>query len=572
MNKKFLSVLLILVLALSMALPVFGAPAEVVIQILHTNDQHGRVLEGKYDGMGFAKLKTQIDVLKAENPNTLVLDAGDTVHGQTIATLDKGESVIRFMNLMGYDFMTMGNHDFNYGYERGMELAKMADFKVLAANVYKEDKRLFEAYGIKEVGGVKVGVFGLATPETLYKTHPDNVKGLTFKDPVAEAKEMVSELKGKVDVIICLAHIGLDEESAVTSKMIAEKNPEIDVIIDGHSHTELPEGLMVNGVLIASAKEYNKNLGIVNITLKEGKVSAKTAKLFTKEMAKDLKEDEGLKKAIDEVKAAQAKILEKVVGKAPWNLNGERAIVRTGESDLGSLIADAMLYESKADVSFTNGGGIRSSIAKGEITKGDVITVLPFGNYIVTKEMKGKDLLAALAFGVDSYPEEAGKFPHVGNICFQFDPMKEKGKQIEEVMIKGEKLDLEKTYVVATNDFIAAGGDGYTMFKGLPVKGEFAALDEALIQYLGSFELKDDKNLLNRVTVKEVKEEPKKEEPKKEEPKKQVKETQYQVKLGDVLWKIAKKFGMTWEALAEYNQLKNPHFILEGQILKIPLK
>lgn len=543
-----------------------GAPTfatdEVTIQILHTNDQHARVLEGAYDGMGFAKLKTEIDLLKKENPNTLLLDAGDIFHGQTIATLNRGESIVNFMNLMGYDYMTLGNHDFNYGYERTLELEKMAEFDIVCANVYKDGKRIFTPYEITEVNGVKIAIFGLATPETLYKTHPDNVKGLEFRDPVQEAKDMAKELKEKADVLICLAHIGLDEGSLVRSDMIAEAAPEIDLIVDGHSHTELPEGKLVNGVLIASAKEYNKDLGIVTLTVKDGEVTSKTAKLFTKEQATDLAEDETIKEAIAKVQQEQSKILETVVSNTPWELKGERGDVRTKETNLGSLIADAMLSVTKADASLTNGGGIRASIAQGDITKGNIITVLPFGNYIITKEVKGEAILAALEHGVDSYPNPEGKFPHVGNLSFDLDPTKEAGNRVSNVKLGNMPLDLQKTYTLATNDYLAAGGDGYEMFKDAKLTGEYPALDEALITYLNEYKFENEKALYGRVNVVEAKEDvvltPSTEN--------------YKVKLGDVLWKIAKQFHLTWQELAEFNHLKNPNLILEGQTLLIPVK
>jgi len=558
MFKKFVSILLLVAMLFGLGMPVFAAEDMVTIQILHTNDQHSRVLEGKYDGMGFTKVKAQMNLLKAENPNTLILDAGDSFHGQTIATLVEGESIVKFMNNMGYDVMTPGNHDFNYGQDRLKELESMANFDLISANIYKEDgTRLFTPYVIKEVAGIKVAIFGLGTPETLYKTHPDNVKGLTFKKPAEEAKEMVLELKDKADVIVCLAHVGLDEASVDRSDMIAEAAPEIDVIIDGHSHTELPEGKVVNGVLIASAKEYNKDLGIVELTIENKKITAKTARLFSKEDAETIEEDADLKALIEEVQSEQSKILDTVVSETPWILDGERGDVRTKETNLGSLVADAMLFVTGADASFTNGGGIRASVPVGKITKGDVITVLPFGNYIITKEMTGETLKKALEHGISDYPNAEGKFPHVGNICFSFNPNGEELNKVSNIMIGKEALDLNKVYTIATNDFLAAGGDGYDVLGEAPIKGEFPALDEALISYLNEYKFENQDNLLGRVKVLEAKDE--------------LTIKTYKVKLGDRLWKIGKTFGIQWEKIAEFNKLMNPNLIFEGQVLNIPV-
>lgn len=433
-----------------------------------------------------------------------------------------------------------------------MELAEQASFPVLGANVKKADgSTLLENYTIKEFDGVKVGIFGISSPETVYKTHPDNVKGLTFDDPVMTAKAMVKELEGKADVIIALTHIGLDDETIVKSSDIANAVPEIDVIIDGHSHSDLSEGLMVNGVLIAQTGEYTKNVGIVNLTVKDGKVTSKTASHYTKDDAAEKESDPAITALIGQIKEGQDVITSVVLSSTKTKLDGEREQVRAGETNLGNLVADAMINESGADVAITNGGGIRASIPVGQITKGDVITVLPFGNYIVTKEVKGSDIKAAIENGIDSYPGAKGAFPHVAGFKYSFDSNLPAGARVTSLTINGKAMDMNKTYVLATNNFMAAGGDGYKMFADYSIVGEFSALDEALIDYLN---VVDTANLpaLTRVTVADAKAQ------------------NYTVKSGDVLWKIAEKYNTTWESLAETNVLENPNFILPGQVLTVP--
>lgn len=550
MNKKILS--LVLVLAVVFSFGSFAAETSTDITLVHINDTHAKVFEGKYDGMGISKVAEKVEALKAENPNTLLLDAGDSFHGTTFATLEEGASIVKVMNAMNVDVMTAGNHDFNYGQDRLVELSKMANFPILAANVTKEDgTNLVDSYIIKEIDGVKIGIFGIASPETTYKTHPDNVKGLTFADPVESSKAMVAELKGKADVIVALAHVGLDEETLVKSTDIAKALPEIDVIIDGHSHTDLEEGMMVNGVLIVSSGEYTKNVGIVDLTIMDGKVTSKSAKLFTKAEAADMEGSAKVTALMDEIKADQEKITSVVLSSTKTILDGERGQVRAGETNLGNLIADAMINESDADVAITNGGGIRASIPVGKITKGDVITVLPFGNYIITKEVKGADIKAAIENGVDSYPGTKGAFPHVAGFKYTFDANLPAGERVTSITKNGKALDMNKTYVLATNNFMAAGGDGYKMFADYPIKGEFSALDEALIDYMN---VVDTAKLpaLSRVTTIELKVE------------------EYTVKTGDLLWKIAKMYNTTWEKLAEDNTIDNPHMIMPGQVLVVP--
>lgn len=566
----------------------------VKITIVHTNDTHARVEAGDYAGMGFAKIATKIKEIRENNPNVLVLDAGDTFHGQTIATLVEGESIVKVMNAIGYDAMAPGNHDFNYGQERLIELSNITEFPILAANIVKEDgETLLNPYTIKEIGGLKVGIFGLTTPDTTFMTHPKNVEGLTFNDPVAAAKETVTELKDKTDIIVALTHVGMDESASITSVKIAEEVEGIDLIIDGHSHTTLPEGKMVGDTLIAQTGEYDKNLGLVNLVYEDGKLKSKDASLLTKEEAAELTEDKEVTTVISEIKAENEKVTSVVVANTEIKLDGEREQVRTGETNLGNLIATAMLKATEADIAFTNGGGIRASIEPGEITKGDIITVLPFGNYVVVKEIKGSDILAALEHGIDTYPETKGAFPHVAGMTFKFDPAKEAGSRLIEVKVADEVLDPNKTYKLATNDFLAAGGDDYEMFADDKLLGEYPALDEVLIAHIQEYGVVDAKvdGRVNAYVAEEkteaepeakpeaeakpepeVKPEPEaKPEPKaKPEVTPENKGNTYVVEDGDVLWKIAKKFGLTWQKLAEYNELKNPNLILPGQKILIP--
>lgn len=569
MREKFkrMNVFLSIILFVSLLLPIQVTKAEesptdvTTITILHTNDVHARVEEGKYDGMGFAKISTLVSQYEEKNPNTLLLDAGDIFHGKTIATLVEGESIAEIMNLIGYDAMVAGNHDFNYGYERLLELDEIANFPILGANIRKEDDtQLLSPYTIIEVDGIEVGIFGLASPETTYKTHPKNVEGLTFTDPVKEAETIVSELEGKTDVIIALSHLGMDESSEYTSIRVAEEVEGIDLIVDGHSHTTLEEGKLVGDTLIVSAGEYGKNLGVVDLTFENGNLVNKTASLVTKAEAENVEEDPKVLDFVNSIKEEQNVILSEVIGTTSVNLDGERSLVRTGETNLGNLITDSMLDVTGADVAITNGGGIRASIDTGEITKGEVIEVLPFSNYIVTKTVKGSDIKAALEHGVSAYPESNGAFPQVAGMTFSIDSAKPVGERVTSLLVQGQPIDLNKDYVLATNDFMAAGGDNYTMFADDPITNEYPALDEALISYIKNKETVSPK-AEGRITVVEQK----------PETESKPTTTEYIVKSGDVLWKIAKKYNTTWQYLQELNGLVNPNLIFPGQKIIVPV-
>lgn len=461
---------------------------DIEITLFHTNDSHGRVKADK-DTIGI----DVISQIKKNTANSLLLDAGDTLHGLPFATLKKGEDIVNLMKLAGYDAMTPGNHDFNYGYERLVELAEIAKegengFPILSANTIKGNDTLMVPNTIKEVDGVKIGIFGLTTQETAYKTNPNNVIGITFRDPIETAKEQVKELKEKgADIIIALAHIGLDESSQVVSTMIADSVDGIDVIIDGHSHSNLKDGLTTkNGTLIVSTGEYEKNLGKVAITLDSNSksVNNKKASLITKVETLDIVADDVVSNKIKEIDAEQSEFLSKVVGNSKVHLEGARELSRTQETNLGNLITDAMIYETGAEIAITNGGGIRDSINIGEITKGEIVKVLPFGNYIVTKALKGAQIKEILEHGVKAYPSTAGHFPQISGLNFVFDESREAGSRIVGITINGKPIEMDRVYVVATNDFMAVGGDEYPNFSKVPTLNEYKSLEEALESYI----------------------------------------------------------------------------------------
>jgi len=484
--KKLSITLLTLILVMTLSFTILAE--EVNLRIYHVNDVHSRVEEDDWAGsMGYAKMATLIKEARREMDNVMFLDAGDSFHGQTIANINEGEAISNILDLMNVDALTLGNHDFNYGQARLAELAEMSNFPFLAANVKKEDGEdipYIHDYMIKEYDGIKVGVFGLATPETAYKTHPKNVEGLVFENPITTAEAVVNELRPQVDVVIALTHLGLSEGSEYTGKMVAENVSGIDLIIDGHSHHVLNEGMMVNDTMIVMAGEYSKYLGYVDMTIDDGSVSNINANLISREETADVKEDYIISKVVDRINRANETITSQVVGETNVVLNGERGNVRTGETNLGDLITDAMRVKLDTDAAITNGGGIRASIDKGEITQGEIITVLPFGNTSMAIELSGADLKAALEHGVSEYPATEGLFPQVSGIKFTFDGEAEPGNRVQKVWVGGEALDPNKMYTVATNDFMKAGGDGYSMFTDAPIVKEAGGLEEVLMEYI----------------------------------------------------------------------------------------
>ena len=551
MSKRILRTTFILLLLVFVSVNVMAADMEVTI--LHTNDTHGRIEEGKYAGMGFAKLASIIDEYRHKKDNVLLLDAGDTFHGQTIVNLVRGENVVNIMNQMGYDAMTVGNHDFNYGQERLKELNEISQFPLLGANL---DPKLVDNYLIRDIKGFKVGIFGLTTPETAYKTHPKNVEGLTFVDPVVTARDMVKTLKDKnADMVIALSHLGISEESKHSSKKVAESVDGIDLIVDGHSHNVIEKGMLVNSTLIVQAGEYDKNLGIVEITIENDQLENMRAELYTKEKAADITPDQKILELIAGAKEKNEKITSEVIGKSEVELNGERASVRTRETNLGNLVTDAMMAAVDADVAITNGGGIRASIDKGEITKGEVITVLPFGNTTIVKNIKGSELFEAVEHGISKYPAHEGLFPQVSGMSFIFAKDRPAGERVLEIWINDKPLDHDKIYKVATNDFMAAGGDGYTMFIDAKIYQEAGGLEEVVMQYINNRNSVSPE-IEGRIIPVEVKGD----------------DYYYKVKQGDTLKEIANMFKVDLSTLVEINEIENANMIYSDQELVIPVE
>ncbi|SIQ47647.1 5'-nucleotidase [Alkalispirochaeta americana] len=481
-----------LVLATAFSLAMCGTapeprePASGSFTILHTNDMHGRIEEGRFDGMGTDRLAALIEAQRQEKGAVLLLDAGDTVHGLPITNIERGASMVEVMNLIGYDAMVAGNHEFNYGQDRLLELAELAEFPILAANVTVEadGSSLLPEYVIKESGGVTVAIFGLATPETLWKSHPGGTQGLAFGHPIEASQRMVDHLQGRADVIVALAHLGF--EGDYDSRLVAEAVPGIDIIVDGHSHTLLPEGYRVGNTLIVQTEEYNKNLGVVDIVVEDGVVVSATASLITKEEAQNVEPHPGVVALIETIKERQGDILNEIVGETAVFLDGERESVRVRETAFANLVIDSMRDVADSDLAFSNGGGIRASIPVGEITRGQTIQVMPFGNQVVSVELTGAQVLEVIEIGVAAYPEAAGAFMHWSGLTFSYDPSRPAGERVDpaDVRVNGNSLDLAATYSVATNDFLHAGGDGLDMLPELDYS-TFGSMDEVFANYIG---------------------------------------------------------------------------------------
>lgn len=521
--RKFLSVLLAMTMVLSLTVTGFAIEdtattrePEVMTEeatmagktvILHTNDVHGAVEGYAY----IAQLKADYEAKGAE---VILVDAGDFSQGTTYVSSTKGADAVTMMNAAGYDIVTLGNHEFDYGYAQLKENMSKAKFKVVCADVFNEDGTpIFDAsYTYTTKSGVKVGFFGMETPETQTKANPALIKGLTFATGDAFTKaaaDQVAALKD-ADVVICLAHLGVDAESAPyrsTDLYAAVKG--IDFIVDGHSHTVMTKG--EKGEPIQSTGTAFKNIGVIVIDDASKKIESNSLYEIKEDTAKDATVAAAAKVIVDRVnneygvKFATSKV-ELNGAKAP---NGNRDV----ETNNGDLITDAMRWKVLQNkdgltvnedhvVAITNGGGIRAAIAKGDVTKKDINTVLPFGNTVAVVYVTGEQLLEALEASTFSTPTAVGGFPQVSGINFTIHTGKAYDKNdatypestyygpktINRVVINsvnGKEFKANEVYAVVTNNFCAAGGDTYYAFKAASAQFDTGIpLDEAVMEYV----------------------------------------------------------------------------------------
>lgn len=527
-TKKLLSLLLVLCLVLSLSCTAFAAgeakPLDGKTVILHSNDVHGAI--DLYAAM--ASLKADYEAQGAE---VILADAGDYSQGTVYVSVNKGADAVTMMNATGYDVATIGNHEFDYGYAQLAENMKAAKFKVLCADVLGADgKTIFDANTIIEKGGVKIGFFGLETPEAQTKANPKLIQGLKFlagkdgKELYACAAAQVAALKEQgADIVVCLAHLGVDESSEPYTSYDLSKNVKgIDFIIDGHSHTVMTAG--PNKEAIQSTGTAFANIGVITIDNATKKIVGNELKaIWHTEKNADGKSVTVVDyKTRDEKVAAAAKAIIDPIDKAygekfavsKVELNGAKAPNgnRDSETNLGDLITDAMLWKIRSDatikvpvenvVAITNGGGIRATVKAGDVTKKDINTVLPFGNTLSVVYVTGAELLEALEASTYCTPESLGGFPQAAGVTFTVktyekydknpDPYPKSTyygpKSIQRVTIdnvNGKKFDLTATYAVVTNNFVAGGGDTYYAFAaatdqfdtGLP-------LDEVVMEYI----------------------------------------------------------------------------------------
>ena len=501
-----------------------AANADFSLNILHINDLHSRIESiNKYDSTcnakgeeegkcfgGIARVKTMIDqrrdALKAEGKNFLTIDAGDQFQGSLFYSTYKGAAAVEFMNGIGFDVMAVGNHEFDDGPKGLADFLAKAEFPVISGNIDVSSEPLLKGkvkgYIIKEVGGEKIGLVSTLAEDTAETSSPGDK--VIFMSSEEYLKQAVQELTEQgVNKIIAVTHEGLAKDMDLASKVSG-----VDLIVGGHSHTLLsntnkraaaPYPVMVKNpdgkeVPIVQAYAYSKFVGDIEVTF-DDKGEVISAKGDTILLDKDVKPDEGFAKRVAELAQPIEELKVKVIGSTTDIIDGSRENCRQMECAMGNLVAGAMLDRVKdqgVSIAIQNGGGLRASIDAGEVTMGEVLTVLPFQNTVATFQLKGADVVAALENGVSQVEEVKGRFPQVAGVKFAWTRAKPAGERVTSVEVmkdgKWAPIDMEATYGVVSNNYMRSGGDGYKVFKtnGMNAYDYGPGLEQVVADYLSN--------------------------------------------------------------------------------------
>ncbi|MGF1714721.1 bifunctional UDP-sugar hydrolase/5'-nucleotidase UshA [Photobacterium chitinilyticum] len=472
---------------------------EYNLTILHTNDNHGNFWQNKYGERGMAARATLIKQIRSEvegdGGSVLLLSGGDINTGVPESDLQDAEPDFIGMNMLGYDAMAVGNHEFDNPLDVLAKQEGWAEFPFLAANIYKDGERMFDAYKVFDKQGIKIAVIGLTTEDTAKIGNPEYVGAVEFKDPKEEAKKVIAELKSKYnpDVIIAATHMGHYQDGQHGSNAAGDvklarylNEGDLDMIVGGHSQEPVcMEGAneyasfkagdtckpdVQNGTTIVQAHEWGKYVGRADYTFKNGEFTLKSYDLIPVNLKKKIKVD-GKKVRVfiqDEISQDETvfntlkpfqdkgqKALSVKIGSSNGDLIGERKIVRNNQTNLGRLIATAHMERAKADFGVMNSGGVRASIAGGDITYKDVLTVQPFGNIVTYVDMTGTEIQDYLDV-VGTKTKDSGAYAQFAGLT-----MTVNGDTVSDVKISGKALNEKETYRFTIPSFNAAGGDGY---------------------------------------------------------------------------------------------------------------
>ncbi|ACZ18677.1 5'-Nucleotidase domain protein [Thermanaerovibrio acidaminovorans DSM 6589] len=486
MRRRFLRPVWGVAVLLLLLLGVMAEASQLTI--LHVNDTHGHawpfdVSDGPSVG-GFAPLSTLVDRIRREveskGGHVILLHAGDFNTGVPESDQSDAMPDIVAMNMIRFDAATLGNHEFDKPREVLKRQLDFARFPVVNANLV--DSMGFnplKPYVVKDFGDVSVAIYGLLTPETA-QLEPVHLKGWTLEDPVGVSRRLVPRLKNRARVVIALTHLGWSDDPSLpgTSRALAEARiPGLDVIVDGHSHTLFKEAPTIGHTTVVQAGDWGRYLGRLDLTIEDGRITRRSWRAIPVNLKRavgpgggkrvfeflegEIPSDPKVEAALDYFKRVGRERLDAVVGRTRVLLDGERERVRSMDTNLTNLVADAMRWKVGADVALLNGGAVRASISPGDVTYRDVLTVLPFGSTLYVVELTGEQLKRVLDFAV-TVPAGKGGWPHFSNLT-----LRRGASGAQDVRVGGKPLDMGARYRLVTFNYLALGGDGYQVLKEL---------------------------------------------------------------------------------------------------------
>jgi len=562
-KKKLFSLLLVLAIMIAMVPAASAAESVRTVDVITFNDFHGNVAEdvnswGK--NLGMSKFVSKVNSMKAENPDSFVVSGGDNYQGTAMSNLTYGEPVSEMFKALDVKVSAIGNHEFDWGTDRIQKWAEDGEFDYLASNIYDTETNQpvtwAKPYAIVEKGGIKIGLIGLAHPDTVTLTNVENVTGLEFRDPIVAAQEWIDFLKagnapeGTPDVIIAVTHLDskADYDTGVLSGSavdLANGVTGLDAIVSAHSHQKV-EG-DVNGVAIIQAYKYARSVGKLSIQLdSEDNVIDVVAFLDNAYNTKgDIIPDVDTETVYNTYLENLSPILDEKVGIASDEFTHDRDSANV--SKLGQWVCEMMATETNAQIGIQNGGGLRRTLLAGDITMGDMYEIMPFDNTLVTLDMYGKDLKATIDHGIMNPDITDGSF---SGLKVVYNPNAEfENRLVDLTLTDGTPVEDETLYSVVINDFIYTGGDKYDFSNALNVVDTFVPIRDNLVSSVKAVGTITPKEITTMVAVED-----------------------YTVVSGDLLWKIAKSHGTNYQNLAKYNDLSNPNLIYPGATLLVPAK
>lgn len=520
--KKLISLALLSLLAACSSLTVQGPARDTTyrITILHTNDHHGRFWQNNDGEYGMAARRTLVQFIRAEvaagGGYSLLLDGGDVNTGVPESDLQDAVPDFKGMNLLGYDAMAVGNHEFDKSPAVLKMQRELATFPMLSANIYRQGQRMFDPYKVFNLGGVRVAVMGLTTQDTQKMVHPDNIRDIEFRNPVQEAAKVVPELRAKADIVIAATHMGHFEngnhgtQSEGDVEMARAVNG-IDLVVGGHTQNpacmKAPNVLdreyvpgaeckpdRQNGTWVVQAHEWGKYVGRADFEYRNGSFTLVKYALIPVNLKKPVKGADGKTSLVHYTAAiaedkemldlltpyrefGQQKLLVEI-GSTDAKLEGDRAVIRSQPAAMGVLVGQSMMAKTRADFSVVNAGGVRDSMPAGKLTYKDVLKVQPFGNTVAVVDLKGAEVLQYLN-AVSKISVGSGGFAQFAGIRLRI-----AAGSVTEASIRGAPLDPLKTYRMAVNNFIAAGGDGYPKLTTHPSYVDTGFVDADVLREL----------------------------------------------------------------------------------------